>query len=137
MKKILLALLLISTNLFAQEIKSFVSADATEIFYEDIGEGETIVLLSGGPGLNSSYLKNLYSELQNKYRCIVLHQRGTGESLLKNVNENTVNVSRYIEDINGLYSELGKEELTLVIYSDKKIHAPQTNRLLFVKEFSI
>ena len=45
MKKILLALLLISTNLFAQEIKSFVSADGTEIFYEDIGEGETIVLL--------------------------------------------------------------------------------------------
>ena len=64
MKKILLALLLISTNLFAQEIKSFVSADGTEIFYEDIGEGETIVLLSGGPGLNSSYLKDLYSELQ-------------------------------------------------------------------------
>ena len=103
MKKIiLLFILLISTNLIAQELKSFVSTDGTEIFYEDIGKGETIVLLSGGPGLNSSYLKDLYSELQNKYRCIVLHQRGTGESLLKNVNENTVNVSRYIEDINGL-----------------------------------
>jgi pimeloyl-ACP methyl ester carboxylesterase len=71
-----------------------VSADGTEIFYGDIGEGDTIVLLSGGPGLNSSYLVDLYSELKNKYRCIVLHQRGTGESLLENVNENTVNASR-------------------------------------------
>ena len=106
-----------NTIVYGQELKSFESADGTEIFYEDIGEGETIVLLSGGPGLNSSYLKDLYSELQNKYRCIVLHQRGTGESLLKNVNENTVNVSRYIEDINGLYSELGKEKLTLVGHS--------------------
>ena len=98
-------------------MKSFISPDGTQIFYEDIGKGETIVLLSGGPGLNSNYLKNLYAVLQNKYRCIILHQRGTGKSLLKEVNKETVNVSRYIEDINGLYDELGGNKLTLVGHS--------------------
>tara|TARA_B110000967_G_scaffold114681_1_gene117344 strand:- start:385 stop:1221 length:837 start_codon:yes stop_codon:yes gene_type:complete len=98
-------------------MKSFISPDGTQIFYEDIGKGETIVLLSGGPGLNSNYLKDLYAVLQNKYRCIILHQRGTGKSLLKEVNKETVNVSRYIEDINGLYDELGGKKLTLVGHS--------------------
>ena len=118
MKKVIVILIfIISSNLCSQEMKSFVSPDGTQIFYEDIGKGETIVLLSGGPGLNSNYLKNLYAVLQNKYRCIILHQRGTGKSLLKEVNKETVNVSRYIEDINGLYDELGGNKLTLVGHS--------------------
>ena len=118
MKKIILIFVfLISSNLIAQELKSFESIDGTQIFYEDLGKGETIILLSGGPGLNSDYLKDLYKVLKNKYRCIILHQRGTGKSLLKEVNKETVNMSRYIEDINGLYNELGEEALTLVGHS--------------------
>lgn len=118
MKKIILIFVfLISSNLIAQELKSFESIDGTQIFYEDLGKGETIILLSGGPGLNSDYLKELYKVLKNKYRCIILHQRGTGKSLLKEVNKETVNMSRYIEDINGLYNELGEEALTLVGHS--------------------
>ena len=118
MKKVIVFLIfIISSNLCTQEMKSFISLDGTQIFYEDIGKGETIVLLSGGPGLNSNYLKDLYTVLQNKYRCIILHQRGTGNSLLKEVNKETVNVSRYIEDINGLYDELGGKKLTLVGHS--------------------
>lgn len=118
MKKIILIFVfLISSNLIAQELKSFESIDGTQIFYEDMGKGETIILLSGGPGLNSDYLKELYKVLKNKYRCIILHQRGTGKSLLKEVNKETVNMSRYIEDINGLYNELGEEALTLVGHS--------------------
>lgn len=103
--------------MIAQELKSFESIDGTQIFYEDLGKGETIILLSGGPGLNTDYLKELYKVLKNKYRCIILHQRGTGKSLLKEVNKETVNMSRYIEDINGLYNELGEEALTLVGHS--------------------
>jgi len=118
MKKIILIFVfLISNSLIAQELKSFESIDGTQIFYEDLGKGETIILLSGGPGLNSDYLKDLYKVLKNKYRCIILHQRGTGKSLLKEVNKETVNMSRYIEDINGLYNELGEEALTLVGHS--------------------
>ena len=76
MKKIILIFVfLISSNLIAQELKSFESIDGTQIFYEDLGKGETIILLSGGPGLNSDYLKELYKVLKNKYRCIILHQR--------------------------------------------------------------
>ena len=90
MKKYLLILLLTPIISFGQDLKSFNSKDGTEIFYQDIGEGETIVFLTGGPGLNPDIdvYQSLYTELKKKYRCIILHQRGTGKSLLKDFNKN-------------------------------------------------
>ncbi len=119
MKKYLLILLLTPIISFGQDLKSFNSKDGTEIFYQDIGEGETIVFLTGGPGLNPDIdvYQSLYTELKKKYRCIILHQRGTGKSLLKEVNENTVNVDRYNEDLNGLFNHLGGRKLILIGHS--------------------
>ena len=53
MKKLILLLLLIPVFINAQKVDSFKSKDGTEIFFQQFGDsGETIVLLSGGPGLN-------------------------------------------------------------------------------------
>ena len=117
MKKILYLILLIPIISISQTLKSFESSDGTEIFYEENGQGQTLILLSGGPGLNPDYLKEFSATLSKKYRCITLHQRGTGKSILEKVNAKTVNVNRYIEDLNGLYKELGNEKLILVGHS--------------------
>jgi len=85
MKKILYLILLIPIISISQTLKSFESSDGTEIFYEENGQGQTLILLSGGPGLNPDYLKEFSSTLSKKYRCITLHQRGTG-----NINKNTI-----------------------------------------------
>ena len=99
--------LLISYSLNSQKIDSFFSKDGTEIFYEEFGsKGKTIVLLSGGPGLNPHYLETLYNQLKQNYRCILLHQRGTGKSLLKTINQESLLVEKYIDDLNGLYKKL-------------------------------
>ena len=117
MKKLLYLILLIPIFNSAQTLKSFESNDGTEIYYEEYGQGQTLILLAGGPGLNPGYLKGFYDKLSQKYRCIILHQRGTGESILSEVNKQTVNVDRYIEDLNGLYKELGNQKLILVGHS--------------------
>ena len=118
MKKLILLLLFIPLVSFGQEFDSFKSKDGTEIFFQQFGDsGETIVLLSGGPGLNPYYLEPLYIELKKKYECILLHQRGTGESLLDEVNQESLTVQKYIDDLNGLYKKLGKEKLVLVGHS--------------------
>ena len=117
MKKILYLILLIPIISISQTLKSFESSDGTEIFYEENGQGQTLILLSGGPGLNPDYLKELSTTLSKKYKCITLHQRGTGKSILEEVNSQTVNVDRYIEDLNGLYNELGNQKLILVGHS--------------------
>jgi proline iminopeptidase len=117
MKKLLYLILLIPIFVSAQTLKSFESSDGTEIYYEEFGQGKTLILLSGGPGLNPDYLKELSTTLSKKYKCITLHQRGTGKSILEEVNSQTVNVDRYIEDLNGLYKELGNQKLILVGHS--------------------
>ena len=117
MKKLLYLILLIPIFISAQTLKSFKSSDGTEIYYEEFGQGKTLILLSGGPGLNPDYLKELSTTLSKKYKCITLHQRGTGKSILEEVNSQTVNVDRYIEDLNGLYKELGNQKLILVGHS--------------------
>tara|TARA_B100000900_G_scaffold32980_1_gene24903 strand:+ start:478 stop:1368 length:891 start_codon:yes stop_codon:yes gene_type:complete len=118
MKKLILLLLLIPVFINAQEVDSFKSKDGTEIFFQQFGDsGETIVLLSGGPGLNPYYLEPLYDELKKKYKCILLHQRGTGESLIEKVNQESLTVQKYIDDLNGLFLKLGNEKLILVGHS--------------------
>ena len=118
MKKLILLLLLIPVFINAQEVDSFKSKDGTEIFFQQFGDsGETIVLLSGGPGLNPYYLEPLYDELKKKYKCILLHQRGTGESLIEKVDQESLTVQKYIDDLNGLFIKLGNEKLILVGHS--------------------
>ena len=72
MKKILYLLLLIPIIGLGQNLKSFKSSDGTEIYYEEYGQGKTLILLAGGPGLNPDYLKGFYDKLSKKYRCIIL-----------------------------------------------------------------
>ena len=120
MKKITLLFILIcfTFSLNGQKIDSFISQDGSQIFFQEFGDtGETVVLLSGGPGLNPYYLEPLYNELKKKYRCILLHQRGTGKSILNEINEESINVQKYIDDLNGLYKKLGNEKLILVGHS--------------------
>lgn len=120
MKKITLLFILIcfTFSLNGQKVDSFISQDGSQIFFQEFGDtGETIVLLSGGPGLNPYYLEPLYNELKKKYRCILLHQRGTGKSILNEINEESINVQKYIDDLNGLYKKLGNEKLVLVGHS--------------------
>ena len=120
MKKITLLFILtcFTFSLNGQKVDSFISQDGSQIFFQEFGDtGETVVLLSGGPGLNPYYLEPLYNELKKKYRCILLHQRGTGKSKLNEINEESINVQKYIDDLNGLYKKLGNEKLILVGHS--------------------
>ncbi len=68
MKHLIIILLFIPIISFGQDLKSFNSKDGTEIFYQVIGEGETIVFLTGGPGLNPDVdlYESLYSEHKKK-----------------------------------------------------------------------
>ena len=118
LKRIVVLLFSFVLSINGQEVDSFKSKDGTEIFFQQFGNsGKTIVLLSGGPGLNPYYLEPLYNELKKKYKCILLHQRGTGESFLNEVSQEYLTVQKYIDDLNGLYKKLGNEKLVLVGHS--------------------
>lgn len=59
---------------------SFVNTpDGTEIYYEDQGQGETLVFVSGFMGISDIW-HNQVKELNSQYRCITHDNRGYGRS---------------------------------------------------------
>ncbi len=57
----------------------FRAPDGTELSYRQMGTGETVVCLPGGPMQDSRYLGDL-GGLSARHRLIVLDLRGTGLS---------------------------------------------------------
>src|SRR5678815_3411193 len=59
------------------------SDDGTSIHFDSRGSGEVRVVLAGGPGLTPSYMKAVCDEIAKSAQCVLLHQRGTGRSVVE------------------------------------------------------
>ena len=73
---ILIISIFVSFDLTAQKIDS-IKYENGFLYYYDYGQGEPIILLSGGPGNNCSQLSEMATILSKRYRVILLEQRGT------------------------------------------------------------
>jgi proline iminopeptidase len=77
------------------------------LFYHEYGKGETIILLTGGPGNNCSQLTEMAIKLSESNRVILLEQRGTGLSIPIPFDSTTINLQAAVSDINLLLDHLG------------------------------
>jgi len=108
-------LLFISTiSVLAQEGYFIKSKDQTAIFIEEKGTGTPVILLSGGPGLNPDYVYPIHEFLSKNFRSIILHQRGTGKTIMPKIDSTTLSLEKYIEDLEALRSELKLKKLILI-----------------------
>jgi proline iminopeptidase len=99
MKYLFVLLLTAPFCCFGQTVKSFRNADV-ELFYEEFGKGPALYILTGGPGAppgDPSY--RIIDSLKTNYTCVLLHQRGTGRSRNIPVNDQTISIKNYTEDI--------------------------------------
>jgi proline iminopeptidase len=85
--------------------------------WEEVGQGEPLLFLAGGPGDAATYLRPVAEPLTPEYRSILFDQRGTGRSLLNRQDETTLALERYYEDIERLRERFGVEQLTIVGHS--------------------
>lgn len=114
MRRILLVLLLA----FPLHAATFRSHDGTVLHYEVIGKGRrTVILLSGGPGFSPEYLKPIASRLGRRTRFVLLHQRGTGKSVLDKYDVQTLSLANLVGDLEALRQELRLEKVTLAGHS--------------------
>ena len=93
------------------------SSQEMDLYYEISGEGRPIILLHGGPGLDHTYLFPQMGVLSKKYQLITYDQRGSGKSLNTALNEQTINTSVFVEDLESLRKKLGLEKFILMGHS--------------------
>ncbi|MGB3079084.1 MAG: alpha/beta fold hydrolase, partial [Saprospiraceae bacterium] len=58
------------------------SVDNAPIYYRTFGSGQPLLIINGGPGMNSNGFENLARKLSEHYKTIIYDQRGTGKSIL-------------------------------------------------------
>jgi proline iminopeptidase len=115
---VLLFACLCSTLANAAEVtEGDVKAGAASLHYWVQGSGSPVVMLSGGPGF-ASYLHPVMSELaRTGHQSIMVDQRGTGQSHVSPMNENTINTDLLVDDLEVLRKHLGIKHWTVLGHS--------------------
>ena len=73
--------------------------DNSFIRFHIYGKGEPVFILSGGPGNDCHQEEDVAIKIGEKYRAILLEQRGTGLSMPPELNKYTINLDAFIKDI--------------------------------------
>ncbi len=97
--------ILIHQTLYAQSRVGYSEYEDVKTFYKVFGEGKTsILIINGGPGMNSRGFETFAKQLSNRYnsQVIIYDQRGTGKSILKVTNASNVSLDLMIADIEAL-----------------------------------
>ncbi|WP_326836100.1 alpha/beta hydrolase [Amycolatopsis rhabdoformis] len=94
---------------------TFTAPDGTTLAYRELGSGEPLVCLPGGPMRDAAYLGEL-GELAAHRRLLVLDLRGTGGSA-EPTDPDTYRCDRQVGDVEALREHLGLDRFDLLGHS--------------------
>jgi proline iminopeptidase len=86
------------------------------LYYREIGQGQTILLLHGGPDFDHNYLLPDMDRLSDSFRLIYYDQRGRGKSA-GNVQPEDVTIQSEVEDLEGLRNYFQLESVAVLGHS--------------------
>ena len=98
--------LLVITTTNAQYVHDSLRVDVGYIHYYTKGEGKPIVLLQGGPGFSSYYMRSIADSLTG-YKSILIDYQGTGRSQYKKPDSTWVNQNNMVNDVEIIRKHLG------------------------------
>lgn len=107
MKKFAVLLLLVSALAYSQKDGFATGSDGTQIYYRTFGKGSPILIINGGPGMNSNGFETLAKKLGENNLAIIFDQRGTGKSALKKPDSSNITMNLMVADIEALREKLG------------------------------
>ncbi len=80
---------------------------AGNIYYQTFGSGTPVLIINGGPGLDSAGFEAVAKTIAAQgYQSILFDQRGTGRSRLNPVNADTIQLTLMVQDIEQLRQQL-------------------------------
>lgn len=107
MKKIFLfGFLLFAATIFAQTEGFAVNKDGSKTYYKTFGKGEPLLIINGGPGMNSNGFEDMAKTLGENQQTIIYDQRGTGKSKLTKLDATTISMRLMADDIESLRKHL-------------------------------
>lgn len=114
LNKIKQVLLLLSFFVFfqlnAQYREDSIKLNDCFIHFYTKGEGRPVVLLQGGPGFSSYYMRSIADSLSG-YKCIFIDYEGTGKSQYRTPDKSWVSPEKIISDI-----ELVRKKLNIDVW---------------------
>lgn len=102
----MLFILLLSQLVFAQT-EGTIDSNGSRLYYRVFGNGTPILIINGGPGLNSDGFVGLAQTLSKNNQTIIYDQRGTGKSVVGPIDNTTITMNLMVEDIENLRKHLG------------------------------
>jgi proline iminopeptidase len=91
----------------AAQTDGTISNGNAKIYYRVFGSGKPILIINGGPGMNSNGFADLAQRLAVNNQTIIYDQRGTGQSSLDKIDSSTITMKLMAEDIEVLRKHLG------------------------------
>jgi proline iminopeptidase len=92
-----------------------ISLNGVELYYKIMGEGEPIVVLHGGPGLDHNHMLPL-AELANNYKVVFYDQRMTGNST-GIPDADSITVNHFVQDLEEIRKQLKLGKMHLLGHS--------------------
>lgn len=103
---------------YTQNKEAIIDSGNSKLHYKVYGEGEPILIINGGPGMNCEGFGFIASEIAKmNFQTIIYDQRGTGKSTLEETNSNTITLDLMIEDIENLRKHLKIKKWTVLGHS--------------------
>ena len=87
-----------------------------ELYYRDIGQGQPIIVLHGGPDFDHNYLLPEMDRLSDSFRLIYYDQRGRGKSA-RNVQPEDVTLESEMKDLESLRAYFQLESVAVLGHS--------------------
>ena len=117
MKTSILILLMISVSAIAQTDEIITSGNS-KLRYRTFGEGKPLLIINGGPGMNSDGFTYIAEALSKyNYQTITYDQRGTGKSTLETSNHKTITMDLMVEDMETLRKHLNIDSWAILGHS--------------------
>ena len=90
-------------------------ADRVGLHVEELGEGQPLIVLHGGPGVDHTMFRPYLDPLAEDFRLLYLDERGQGRS--DRVDPRTLSLEVFAQDVDRLAEALGLETFALLGHS--------------------
>ncbi|WP_298223251.1 alpha/beta fold hydrolase [Flavobacterium sp.] len=109
--------LMLHALMFSQTEQTINSGNS-KLHYRTFGEGKPMLIINGGPGMNSNGFTYIAEALSKyHYQTITYDQRGTGKSQVEALNTKTITMDLMVQDIENLRTHLEIDQWAILGHS--------------------